>query len=141
MAAPLFQPSQFSTPPSSTQIRANLKQFQSDIAQLKRGTQQFQVDVQQLKAETQQEIANLRRHVAPIRHLGPPTRPQTTPRNSSPLNLAHQTALTQFLERGNRLWYWTSHGLIFIGTLVIGNAIVHPFEPWLRAWIHHHLGR
>lgn len=117
-------------------IQANLKQFQQEVADFKRGVQQFQADVQQLQAEIQQEMADIRCHIAPIRHLAPPTHPSATR-----INLVHQAALTQFLERGSKLWYWTSHGLIMVGTFVIGNAILHPFEPWLRAWIHHLLGR
>ncbi|MDS3862117.1 hypothetical protein RIF25_15040 [Thermosynechococcaceae cyanobacterium BACA0444] len=120
-------------------FQANLQQFQQDVAQFQRGTQQFQTDVRQLQAEIQTEMANIRSHVAPLRHLAPPTHPQS--RHNPQLNQAQQAALSQFLDRGSRLWYWTSHGLIFIGTFVIGNAILHPFEPWLRAWIDHLLGR
>lgn len=119
-------------------FRANLRQFQHDIAQFQRGTQQFQTDVRQLQAEMQSEMANIRNHIAPLRHLASPTHLQTPP---SQLNRAQQAALTQFLDRGSRLWYWTSHGLILVGTFVIGNALLHPFEPWLRAWLHHFLGR
>ncbi len=139
MSAPIVDPSQSPDLPSPQIIQANLKQFQQEVAHFKRGVQQFQIDIRQVQAEIQSEMANIRNHVAPIRHLVPPTHPQS--RRTTQLNRAHQVALTQFLDRGSRLWYWTSHGLIMVGTFVIGNAILHPFEPWLRAWIHHRLGR
>ncbi len=118
----------------------NFYQFHQDVAEFNRGIADFRGAVSQIQAEIYQEMYTIRAAVQPLRVQSPtPMIPVRDPQQQR--EHSHQVAMSQFWQRGGRLWYWTSHGLIFVGTLLGGNALLHPFEPALHAWLYTLLGR